>query len=207
LITSGSLHGDAGIGLQPLSLAFSEYVCLTILQGWERTAGRFDMSMTRQSLFAFYAATAITLSPLISAPSFAFDAASPSEINTDTVGVAIRGFDPVGYFTEGKPIQGNPAFSARHENGIYHFASAANRDAFIKEPAKYAPAYGGFCAFAASVSKKADGNPSLWKIVDNKLYLNVNETAFTRWQQDIPGNVVKANTNWPKISTKAPKEL
>ncbi|MFM9973745.1 MAG: YHS domain-containing (seleno)protein [Beijerinckiaceae bacterium] len=164
-------------------------------------------SSTRRKLYAFGAAVIIAFSPLTITPVFAFDPASPSEINTDTTGVAIRGFDPVAYFTDGKPTQGNSQFSAKFENGTYHFATAANRDAFVKEPAKYAPAYGGFCAFAASVSKKADGNPALWKIVDNKLYLNVNETAFNRWQQDIPGNLTKANTNWPNISKKAPKDL
>jgi YHS domain-containing protein len=125
----------------------------------------------------------------------AFDAASKSSVNTDNGGLAIRGYDPVAYFTEGKPTAGVAEFKASHEGATYQFATAANRDLFVKEPAKYTPQYGGFCAFAASVGKKFDADPNVWKLVDGKLYLNVNPDVAVKWSADMPGMIGKANTN------------
>lgn len=118
---------------------------------------------------------------------FAYVETSTSPVNVDTAGIALQGYDPVAYFTDGKPTKGQPEYSAQHAGATYHFASAAHRDAFLQEPAKYAPAFGGFCAMGVVMEKKLDGDPSLWRIVDGKLYLNVNEAASKRWQEDIPG--------------------
>ncbi|MCA0422331.1 MAG: YHS domain-containing protein [Proteobacteria bacterium] len=140
-------------------------------------------------------------------PALAFDAGSTAAINVDTAGLAIRGYDPVAYFTVGKPTRGDAKFTAKHDGATYHFASAANRDAFQKEPAKYAPQFGGFCAMGAVMEKKFDGDPNLWKIVDGKLYLNVSEPAQKRWLTDTAGYIKQANQNWPKIKDKAPNTL
>jgi YHS domain-containing protein len=138
---------------------------------------------------------------------FAFDEASKAAVNLDKGGLALQGYDPVAYFTTGKPTKGDSKFSAKHEGAEYHFANAENRDAFAKEPAKFAPQYGGFCAMAASLDKKFDGDPNVWKIVEGKLYLNVNPDVGKRWQEDVPGNIGKADASWPKIKDKAPNEL
>ncbi len=139
--------------------------------------------------------------------SFAYDENSKAAINIDSAGVALRGIDPVAYFTAGKPTAGDKQFSAKYDGATYHFASAANRSEFEKSPAKYAPAFGGFCAMGAAMGKKLDGDPAYWRIVDGKLYLNVGAPAQKRWLEDIPGNLEKANANWPQIRGKAPKEL
>lgn len=149
------------------------------------------------------AAGAVTL-PM---PAFAFEEASASAVNIDKNGLAICGYDPAAYFTLGQPTPGAARFTAAFECATYRFSTAANRGAFAKEPARYAPAFGGFCALGTSLEKKFDGDPNLWRIVGGKLYLNVAEAAVTRWQQDIPGNISKANQNWTKIKDKAPKQL
>jgi YHS domain-containing protein len=104
-------------------------------------------------------------------------------------------------------VKGSAAFSATHDGATYHFASAANRDAFLAEPARFAPAYGGFCAMGAALGKKLDIDPTQFKVVDGRLYLNVNADVFKRWAQDIPTNIGNADQNWPGIANKAPNTL
>ncbi|MEJ5999370.1 YHS domain-containing (seleno)protein [Paucibacter soli] len=137
----------------------------------------------------------------------AYDENSTSALNLDAKGVAIKGHDVVAYFSAGTPTAGLAEFSARHEGAIYHFASAANRDAFMADPARYAPQFGGFCAMGVALDKKLDGDPTAWRIVDNKLYLNVNKDVQKKWLEDLPGNLVKAKGNWPQIKGKAPRDL
>ncbi len=113
--------------------------------------------------------------------------------------LALDGYDAVAYFTENKPVKGDAAHSLTHDGVEWHFASAANRDAFAAEPAKYAPQYGGHCAWATAQNKVAPGDPNVWKIVDGKLYLNYNANVQTRWNKDIPGFITKADANWPGL--------
>ena len=117
-------------------------------------------------------------------------------------GVALGGYDPVAYFKESKPVQGRGEFSFEWKGAAWHFASAANRDAFKAEPAKYAPQYGGYCAFGASQGYAVKTEPDAWRIVDGKLYLNYNTQVRTRWEQDVPGFVKAADKNWPEILKK-----
>lgn len=138
---------------------------------------------------------------------FAYEASSKAAANVDGSGLAIKGYDPVAYFTIGAPTQGQAKFTASHSGATYHFSSAENRTAFLADPEKYVPAYGGFCAYAASLSKKADVDPTAWRIVEGKLYLNYNHNVQTRWLEDVPGNVTKATKSWPVIKDKAPSEL
>ena len=84
---------------------------------------------------------------------------------------------------------------------------AEHLDAFKANPDKYLPQYGGFCAFGAALGKKFDGNPRLWKIVNGKLYFNLNEEIVSKWVTDIPGNIAKADQNWKKIAAKRPDQL
>ena len=106
------------------------------------------------------------------------------------------------YVTEGKPIQGSAQFEQQFGGATYRFASAANRDRFAKEPARYAPQYGGFCAYAVSRGYTADTDPLAWRIVNGKLYLNYSLDAQRKWQVDVPGNIVKGDANWPGLSQK-----
>ncbi|MBU6166724.1 MAG: YHS domain-containing protein [Alphaproteobacteria bacterium] len=140
-------------------------------------------------------------------PAFALVPTSASAVNTDTAGIAVHGYDVVAYFTEGKPRVGSANFTATYEGARYQFASAANLKAFQANPTAYAPGFGGFCAMGVALEKKLDGDPKVWKIVDGKLYLNVNKDVSVAWQRDIPGNLAKANENWPAIKDKTPESL
>jgi len=115
-------------------------------------------------------------------------------------GVAIRGFDPVAYFTAKQPVKGSPEHLAEYKGSVFHFASAANRDAFAADPAKYAPVYHGFCAFGVAGGYKAAIDPAAFTIVDGKLYLNYNQDVRKKWAGDVPGFVAKADKNWPRVS-------
>jgi YHS domain-containing protein len=114
----------------------------------------------------------------------------------------LKGFDPVAYFQQGKPIPGNANFTYKWQNVNWRFSTAENRNLFIKNPEKYAPQYGGFCAWAVSRGYTAPIDPNAWKIVNGKLYLNVNLDTQKRWEKDIPGNIQKADQNWPGIAKK-----
>ena len=114
-------------------------------------------------------------------------------------GVAIEGTDPVAYFEEGKPVAGSSDFEHEWMGATWRFASAANRDRFAADPEKYAPEYGGYCAWAVSQGYTAKIDPAAWKIVDGKLYLNYSKDVQTQWSADIPGNITKGDANWPKI--------
>ena len=116
-------------------------------------------------------------------------------------GVAIKGADPVAYFTEDTYVQGSDEFTHEWDGATWYFASAENRDAFASEPEAYAPQYGGFCAWAVSQGNTAPIEPTAWKIVDGKLYLNYNADIQARWSEDIPGNIAKADENWPGVLT------
>ncbi|MCB1436054.1 MAG: YHS domain-containing protein [Rhodobiaceae bacterium] len=114
-------------------------------------------------------------------------------------GTAVGGYDPVAYFTEGKPVAGSAQFTHSWQGVTWRFASAANRDAFKAAPERYAPQYGGYCAWAVSQGYTAKGDPQIWKVVGGKLYLNYSAGVQQQWSQDIPGNIAKANANWPKV--------
>ena len=129
-------------------------------------------------------------------------AQAAGETNVDSSGLALKGYDPVAYFTDGKPAQGKAEFTARHEGATYRFASAANRDAFVAAPAKYAPQYGGYCAFGTASGYKAPIEPDAWTIVDGKLYLNYNRQVRSQWSSDITGYIRKADSQWPIIQKK-----
>ncbi|UEM02859.1 YHS domain-containing protein [Skermanella rosea] len=113
--------------------------------------------------------------------------------------VAVGGYDPVAYFTQGRPVEGSKEFSTRWMDAEWRFASAANRDLFIAAPEKYAPQYGGYCAWAIAQNKTASGDPKLWKVVDGKLYLNYDQDVQQRWEKDIPGFIASADRNWPAV--------
>lgn len=125
--------------------------------------------------------------------------AAPVDQNVDAQGVAIKGYDPVAYFKAGKAMAGDARYTALHNGATYRFASAVNRDTFKASPDKYAPQYGGFCAMGTALGKKLEIDPEAWKIVDGKLYLNLNKDVQKKWLSDIPGHLSQANTQWPKI--------
>ncbi len=115
------------------------------------------------------------------------------------LGGAIRGYDPVAYFTENQPIKGKKAFSHQWKNATWRFASARNRQLFRTNPQKYAPQYGGYCAYAVSQGYTASINPHAWKIVEGKLYLNYSKGVQRLWEENTDGHIKRADENWPRI--------
>ena len=114
-------------------------------------------------------------------------------------GAAINGYDPVAYFTEGQPVEGATEHSLDWNGATWRFASAENRALFEADPSRYAPQYGGYCAWAVSRGYTASTDPDAWTIHDGKLYLNYNRRIQRRWERDIPGNVEKGDANWPAV--------
>ena len=155
---------------------------------------------------------ALTL-PLLAALTPVGAAAAEDELNVSKgatlsgPGLAVHGYDVVAFFTEAKPVFGTDAHAFAHNGGTYRFASQTNLDAFKANPSKYEPAYGGFCAYGAALGKKFDGDPRFWKIVDGKLYLNLNGDIQAEWSKDIAGNIAKADTNWGRIRRLAVAKL
>lgn len=129
--------------------------------------------------------------------------AAKDEIYTSTFSsLAVSGYDPVAYFTDGRPVKGDRSYMLEWKEATWRFASSANRDAFQADPEKYAPQYGGYCAWAVAQGYTASTDPEAWNIVDGKLYLNYSKNVQNQWQQDIPGNIVKGDANWPRVLEK-----
>lgn len=114
-------------------------------------------------------------------------------------GAAIRGYDPVAYFTEDDAVKGSPEHSFTYQGATWQFSSAENREKFAAEPEKYAPAYGGYCAWAVSQGYTAPIDPGAWSIRDGRLYLNYSKTVRARWALDKDGNIAAADRNWPGL--------
>jgi YHS domain-containing protein len=121
-------------------------------------------------------------------------------------GLAAHGYDVVSFFG-GQPVIGSDTFALAHNGATYRFSSQANLDTFKAEPLKYEPAFGGYCAYGAALNKKFDGDPRFWKVVDGRLYLNLNGDIQAKWSEDIPANIKKAESNWVKIKSVAVDKL
>lgn len=121
--------------------------------------------------------------------------------------VGAGGYDVVAYFTEQSAQRGSGWHVAGHEGTTYLFASKENLNAFKKEPEKYLPQYGGYCAFGVAVGKKFYADPTLWKVVDGKLYFNLDAKIQKKFEKDIPGYITKADSKWPTVQNDNPAGL
>jgi hypothetical protein len=128
---------------------------------------------------------------------------STAQINTDDRGVALGGYDPVAYFDSGKPTRGVDRLYASYDGARYLFATAAHRKAFLANPRKYLPEFGGFCAVGTAFGEKVDVDPETGKVVNGKLYLNNSARALQLFDKDTAGIITKAQTNWPVVKEKA----
>jgi YHS domain-containing protein len=122
--------------------------------------------------------------------------------NLNSEGVAIKGYDPVAYFTMNKPVKGSPSHRATHDGATYWFASTEHQQAFAAQPAKYVPQYGGYCAFGVAKGAKPDIDPTAFSVTDGKLYLNLNPDVQSRWLKDVPGYIRSADENWKSLATR-----
>lgn len=128
----------------------------------------------------------------------ALPAMAAGKVSTDW-GKAVSGYDPVAYFTEGMPVEGRSEYALEWNGATWLFASAENRGLFKSMPEKYAPQFGGYCAWAVSQGYTAQSDPEAWKIVDGKLYLNYSKSVQERWSKNIAGNIADGEKNWPGI--------
>ncbi|GAB1259817.1 YHS domain-containing (seleno)protein [Aurantivibrio plasticivorans] len=135
----------------------------------------------------------VAIALLVSSLSFA------ASVNIGTNDVAIRGYDPVAYFTKNKPVEGSAKYTATHQGAIYRFSSSDNRDLFKSDPERYAPQFGGYCAMGVFLNKKLDVDPAAFHIADNKLFLNLNKAVQKKWLTDVDGHVKAANRVWNGI--------
>ncbi len=117
-------------------------------------------------------------------------------------GKALRGYDPVAYFTQKQPTKGDSTISFAYQGATWYFASTANRDAFKASPDKYVPQYGGYCAYGTSEGHKAPTQPDAWAVIDDKLYLNYNTKVKTLWDKQRDERIQKANQQWLLIKDK-----
>jgi YHS domain-containing protein len=148
--------------------------------------------MTRRALVA----ATLALMPLAAQ-------AKSAEVYTGILSsVAAGGYDPVAYFTDGKPVPGNRDITFTWKGATWRFVSEKNRDLFKQKPEAYAPQYGGYCAWAVSRNYTAKGDPKYWKVVGGKLYLNYDAGVQKDWEKDVPGNIAKGDKNWPAVLEK-----
>ncbi len=126
----------------------------------------------------------------------------------DKTGFAVSGYDVVSYFAlpqsqigqlQQSPLPGSAAITAEYNGAVFAFATEANRDMFLANPDGFVPQYDGHCAYGVSKGGKVPGNPTLWRIVDGKLYLNITKNVVGFWEEDIPGNLTKSEMNWGGI--------
>lgn len=116
--------------------------------------------------------------------------------------LAADGYDVVAYFTDGKPVKGDAKFAMQWKGATWRFASAQHLAAFKANPDRYAPQYGGYCAWAVAHGYTAKGDPTQWRIVNGKLYLNYNADIQSKWVKDIPGHIRQGDANWPRVLSK-----
>ncbi len=147
------------------------------------------------SKFALHAALLLAVTPLAGAlPA----AAAPVWTGVLGTSAAVGGYDSVSYFS-GTPMPGSDKFTAEYKGATFKFATAKNLATFKANPDRYAPQYGGHCAWAAASNYRFAGDPKVWKIVDRKLYLNYNKDVQGKWEKDIPGLVKKGDINWQTL--------
>jgi hypothetical protein len=141
--------------------------------------------------------------PLIATGMHAVAAAGPQpSVNVSRGQLALRGYDAVAYRTTGEPTPGSTTFEHRWNGAVWRFSTAANREQFASEPARYAPEFGGYCAYAVSRGYTADADPSAWRIVDGRLYLNYSKRVQRLWEEDVSGNIARGRSNWPGVLEK-----
>lgn len=166
----------------------------------DRDAEEGPLDMIQRTLSAALLLLAATIAPLAVPP--AAEAAQDPIYTGTFSSLAVSGHDPVAYFREGRPVKGSKEFEHQWNGATWRFSSSENLAAFREEPLAYAPQYGGYCAWAVSQGYTASTDPEAWRIVDGRLYLNYSKSVQQTWERDIPGNIAKADANWPGVLQK-----
>ncbi|MCU0909974.1 MAG: hypothetical protein MUE98_01095 [Rhodobacteraceae bacterium] len=162
--------------------------------------------MIRKTAFAL----ALAAMTAVAAPAVA------GEQYVDATGFAVSGYDVVSYFDlpqsavgepQQSPLAGSASITAEYNGARFAFATEANRDRFLADPARYVPQYDGHCAYGVAQGGKVPGNPTLWRIVDDRLYLNITPNVVGFWEADIPGNLRTSEANWQTLEPQAASDM
>jgi YHS domain-containing protein len=148
--------------------------------------------MKRYNYFAVSLLTILTLLSCTKTPSFA-------PVNVNIENIAIKGYDPVAYFTDQMPVKGNASFEYLWNGARWRFASEEHLELFNSDPEKYAPRYGGYCAYAVTLGKIVDIDPEAWTVFEGRLYLNVSKKVRGLWEKNKKDYIRKADENWPRM--------
>lgn len=151
-----------------------------------------QIKQTKQAPHIFRLHVLLALAFILSAQ-FGF---SKSLENVDRAGLGIKGYDPAAYFTDNAPVLGSSQFQSTFDGVIYHFNSAAHKEAFDAKPEKYAPQFGGFCAYGVSKGSTVSIDPAAFQIVDGRLLLQYSTGIRETFNKDSAGNLKKADANW-----------
>ncbi|MFN8831852.1 MAG: YHS domain-containing (seleno)protein [Labrys sp. (in: a-proteobacteria)] len=148
-----------------------------------------------------HALTLLALSPVFTGPAMA--APPINDLAAGLLGArtsfAILGYDPVAYFTLGKPVKGNEAFTHVWKGAKWLFVSAENRALFVADPERYAPQYGGYCAYGVARGYLVSIEPDKYAVIDGKLYLNYNADVQAKWSKDPARYITEANSRFPEL--------
>lgn len=128
--------------------------------------------------------------------------AAPAKVNIDESGLAILGYDPVAYFEMKKPVKGRPSIAATHDGALYLFANVRHRRLFSANPAKYVPAYGGWCSYGMRYGQISRIDPRSWYIVNGRLHLSLNQGTRAVWLKEVEENITIADSLWKKVFLK-----
>jgi YHS domain-containing protein len=143
-------------------------------------------------------------------------ASDAGEQFVDATGFAVSGYDVVSYFdlpqselgqSQPSPLPGVSSITAQYNGAVFAFATEANRDRFLANPASFAPQYDGHCAYGVAQGGKVPGNPNLWRILDGKLYLNITPNVVGFWEADIPGNLKASEENWVSLESQPASDM
>ncbi len=165
---------------------------------------RFGVSISTEqilieTIFMQHKTTAALLLAILTSM-FTVTVNAKDPINSSFFGnIAIEGYDPVAYFQQNQAVEGSKKYQHKWQGAKWNFSSAANRDLFADNPEKYAPQYGGYCAYAVSQNTTAGIDPHQFTVLDGKLYLNYNANIQEKWQQNRDSFIKQANENWPKV--------
>jgi len=150
-----------------------------------------------------------TFATIIGSTTLVFNSLGIAGVDTETDenSVILAGHDVIAYYTQNSAIQGSAGYTATHNGAIYYFKNASNRDTFNANPVKYAPQYGGYCAFGAALGKKFDIDGKAFEVVDGKLYVNKNLDVYETWLEDKADNIKQGDKKWPAIAGVAAADL
>ena len=149
------------------------------------------------------AAAALVATPALFANTAMAEGDVPQVFTAEDNNLALGGYDTVSYFS-GAPVEGSTEFTTSFKGAEFRFASQENLDTFLSEPARYAPAYGGHCAWGASQGAAYPGDPQIWAVVDGRLFLNYNEEVQQGWNEDQAGFITAADAAWPGVLNPQP---